>query len=224
MSLLVWVFLRRSESIRVLQAAHISTVYPPPIQIHHLRHTHLLPRMQLTPPSSPFLHQPTTATILLHQSTTTSNITLNQETKRPTQSHDSLQLCLFLSNTTSWDTTSVSAPIGGELTRLTTGNPTIAAPNRIMTGWADRFSLGHVSPAYSPLNRHAVRRLHRWLCLKHKTETGKCVRFPDTRLRDDYGLALLSRRATGLPSARALSRPEAGGLCCKVRLFGDVSA
>ena len=84
----------------------ISTACHPLRQIHQLRHTHLLPRMQLTPPSPPLLHQPATATILLHQSTTTSNITLNQETKRPTQSHDSLQICLFPStNATSWDTT-----------------------------------------------------------------------------------------------------------------------
>ena len=61
--------------------------------------------MQLTPQSPPFLHQPTTAIFLLHNSTTTSNITLNQEIKQPTQSYDSLHPCLFLSNTTSWDTT-----------------------------------------------------------------------------------------------------------------------
>ena len=49
-------------------------------------------------------------------------------------------------------------------------------------------SLGQVSPAYSAVDWHAVRRLRRWLCLKHKVKTGKYVRFPDTRLRDDYGL------------------------------------
>ena len=38
-------------------------------------------------------------------------------------------------------------------------------------------SLGQVSPAYSAVNRHAVRRLRRWLCLKHKVRTGKYVRF-----------------------------------------------
>ena len=71
--------------------------------------------------------------------------------------------------------------------------------NRTITGWANYFSLGHVSPAYSTVNRHAIRRLR----LKHKTQAGKYVRFPDTRLRDNYGLALLSRRAMGLPSAKA---------------------
>ena len=55
----------------------------------------------------------------------------------------------------------------------------------------------------SRLPRYTVRRLRRWLFLKHKKEAVKYVRFPDTRLRDDYGLALLSRRAMGLPSAKA---------------------
>ena len=54
--------------------------------------------------------------------------------------------------------------------------------NRVMTGWANDFSLGQVSPAYNAIDRHAVRRLRRWLCLKHKVKTGKYVRFPDTRL------------------------------------------
>ena len=75
--------------------------------------------------------------------------------------------------------------------------------NRTMTGWANYFSLGQVSPAYSTVNRHAVRRLRRWLCLKHKVRSGKYVRFPDTRLRDDYGLARLSPRAMGLSNAKA---------------------
>ena len=75
--------------------------------------------------------------------------------------------------------------------------------NRIMTGWANYFSLGQVSPAYSAVNRHAVWRLRRWLCLKHKVRTGQHVRFPDMRLHDTYGLALLSRQVVGLPSAKA---------------------
>ena len=75
--------------------------------------------------------------------------------------------------------------------------------NRNMTGWANYFSLGQVSPAYSAVNRHAVWRLRRWLCLKHKVRTGQHVRFPDTRLHDTCGLTLLSRQVIGLPSAKA---------------------
>ena len=66
--------------------------------------------------------------------------------------------------------------------------------NRSMTGWANYFGLGQVSPAYSAVNRHAIRRLRQWLCLKHKARTGKYVRFSDTRLPDDYGLARLAGR------------------------------
>ena len=75
--------------------------------------------------------------------------------------------------------------------------------NRVMTGWANYFSLGQVSPAYSAVDWHAVRRLRRWLCLKHKVKTGKYVRFPDTRLRDEYGLTRLSPRTKGLLHAKA---------------------
>ena len=64
-------------------------------------------------------------------------------------------------------------------------------------------SLGQVSPAYSAVDWHAVRRLRRWLCLKHKVKTGKYVRFPNTRLRDEYGLTRLSPRTKGLLHAKA---------------------
>ena len=70
--------------------------------------------------------------------------------------------------------------------------------NRALVGWANYFSLGQVSPAY-----HAVRRLRQWLCRKHKTRSGAFVRFPDTRLYDEYGLTRLSRTTMGLPSAKA---------------------
>ena len=75
--------------------------------------------------------------------------------------------------------------------------------NRALVGWANYFSLGQVSPAYHAVNRHAVRRLRQWLCRKHKTRSGDFVRFPDTRLYDEYGLTRLSRTTMGLPSAKA---------------------
>ena len=75
--------------------------------------------------------------------------------------------------------------------------------NRTMTGWANYFSLGQVSPAYNIVNRHAVRRLRQWLCRKHKTRHGATVHYPAQRLHDDYGLTRLTRQALGLPSAKA---------------------
>ena len=46
----------------------------------------------------------------------------------------------------------------------------------------------------------AIRRLRRWLSLKHKVKSGTYVRFPDTRLRDEYGLTRLVAEDQG-PSA-----------------------
>ena len=40
--------------------------------------------------------------------------------------------------------------------------------NRLLTGWANYFILGQVSPAYVAIDRHATRRLRQWLCRKHK--------------------------------------------------------
>ena len=65
--------------------------------------------------------------------------------------------------------------------------------NRAMTGWANYFCLGQVSPAYHAIDRHAVKRLRQWLCRKHKVRSGGYVRFSDERLRETYGLTCLVR-------------------------------
>ena len=75
--------------------------------------------------------------------------------------------------------------------------------NRCMTGWANYFRLGQVSPAYNAIDRHAVRRLRQWLCRKHKVKTGKYVLFPDQRLYGEYGLVCLALTTTSLPWAKA---------------------
>ena len=75
--------------------------------------------------------------------------------------------------------------------------------NRLLTGWANYFTLGQVSPAYAAIDRHATRRLRQWLCRKHKVRSGQCVRFPDERLRIEYGLTHLGPRTAGLPWAKA---------------------
>jgi len=75
--------------------------------------------------------------------------------------------------------------------------------NRLMTGWANYFSLGQVSPAYAAVDRHATRRLRQWLCRKHKVRTGKEVRFPAERLWQKYGLTRLAPRTTSFPWAKA---------------------
>ena len=75
--------------------------------------------------------------------------------------------------------------------------------NRLLTGWANYFTLGQVSPAYEAIDRHATRRLRQWLCRKHKVRTGKHVRFPVERLWSDYGLTHLAPRTASFPWAKA---------------------
>ena len=75
--------------------------------------------------------------------------------------------------------------------------------NRVMTGWANYFQLGQVSPAYEAVDEHAIRRLRQWLCRKHKVRAGKYVRFPNERLWRDLGLTRLASRTARLPWAKA---------------------
>ena len=79
----------------------------------------------------------------------------------------------------------------------------VARLNRLLTGWANYFTLGQVSPAYAAVDRHATRRLRQWLCRKHKVRTGKEVRFPAERLLQEYGLTRLAPRTTSFPWAKA---------------------
>ncbi len=75
--------------------------------------------------------------------------------------------------------------------------------NRLLTGWANYFTLGQVSPAYAAIDQHATRRLRQWLCRKHKVRAGKYVRFSQERLRKEYGLIHLGPRTASFPWAKA---------------------
>ena len=79
----------------------------------------------------------------------------------------------------------------------------VARLNRLLSGWANYFILGQVSPAYAAIDQHATRRLRQWLCRKHKVRTGKGVRFPDERLWREYGLTRLGLRTASFPWAKA---------------------
>ena len=79
----------------------------------------------------------------------------------------------------------------------------VARLNRLVTGWANYFILGQVRPAYAAIDRHATRRLRQWLCRKHQVRSGRYVRFPDERLRQEYGLTRLAVRTTSFPWAMA---------------------
>ena len=94
-----------------------------------------------------------------------------------------------------------------ELTAPRTGllSPEEIVPrlNRLLTGWANYFTLGQVSPAYAAIDQHATRRLRQWLCRKHKVRAGKYVRFSTERLRKKYGLIHLGPRTASFPWAKA---------------------
>ena len=83
--------------------------------------------------------------------------------------------------------------------------------NRLLTGWANYFTLGQVSPAYVAIDRHATRRLRQWLGRKHKLRAGKVVRFPADRLWSDYGLTHRRERRASRGRRHDLVRePDAG--------------
>lgn len=75
--------------------------------------------------------------------------------------------------------------------------------NRKLTGWANYFCLGPVSPAYRTLDKHVRTRLRRWLCKKHKVASTGHTRFPDKYLYEDLGLVRLAPRTHDLPWAKA---------------------
>jgi group II intron reverse transcriptase/maturase len=75
--------------------------------------------------------------------------------------------------------------------------------NRKLTGWANYFCLGPVSPAYHAIDTHVRQRLRRWLCKKHKVAGTGTTRFPDQVLHKDLGLVQLAPRTHNLPWAKA---------------------
>lgn len=75
--------------------------------------------------------------------------------------------------------------------------------NRKLTGWANYFCLGPVSPTYHLLDNHVRHRLRRWLCKKHKVAGRGTSRFPDQYLHEELGLVHLAPRTHDLPWAKA---------------------
>jgi len=73
---------------------------------------------------------------------------------------------------------------------------------RLMIGWANYFCQGPVDRAYRAIDRHAKKRLRRWLCTKHNVRWPAVKRFPAESLYDVFGLVCLPTRASGLPWAK----------------------
>ena len=78
----------------------------------------------------------------------------------------------------------------------------VAQLNRIMVGWANYFCQGPVGKPYRIVTRHARRRLRRWLCRKHKVQTGQAItHYPDKYLNRELGLVQLFLRHRNVPWA-----------------------
>jgi group II intron reverse transcriptase/maturase len=75
--------------------------------------------------------------------------------------------------------------------------------NRKLTGWANYFCLGPVSPAYKAIDTHATQRLRRWLRKKHKVRGKGVMRYSNQYLREQLGLVNLPARTRNLPWAKA---------------------
>lgn len=75
--------------------------------------------------------------------------------------------------------------------------------NRKLTGWANYFSMGPVSPAYRAINTHVLTRLRRWLCAKHKVLGKGERRYPDQYFYQELKLVNLPKRTRDLPWAKA---------------------
>jgi group II intron reverse transcriptase/maturase len=75
--------------------------------------------------------------------------------------------------------------------------------NRQTVGWSNYFCLGPVSKAYAAVDRHACRRLRRWLGAKHKVRGQGTSRFPDAYFYKELRLTRLGARTRSFPWATA---------------------
>jgi len=77
--------------------------------------------------------------------------------------------------------------------------------NRLLWGWRNYFALGAFWKSFKAVDHHAVRRLRRWLCGKHKIRGTGGKQFPLTYLYDVLGLVRLEAVAPRHSAARANS-------------------
>lgn len=86
--------------------------------------------------------------------------------------------------------------VSAETERRYTGRNTeyvVGRLNAKLGGWANYFCLGPVSEAYRKLDGHAVYRLRRWLCKKHKARRAARSCYPDQYLYETLGLIRLPK-------------------------------
>jgi RNA-directed DNA polymerase len=94
----------------------------------------------------------------------------------------------------------ISSETGRNKTLLDQGT-VVGTLNRMMSGWANYFCLGPVSKAYRAVERHARKRLRKWLCVKHKVSWPATKQYPEAALHDVLGLVRLTKRTRSFPWA-----------------------
>lgn len=75
--------------------------------------------------------------------------------------------------------------------------------NRMVSGWANYFSLGSVSRAYRTVDHHVGHRLRMWINAKHKVHCIGKKRFTDAATLKRLGVFCLQGRKGSLPWAKA---------------------
>ena len=88
-------------------------------------------------------------------------------------------------------------------TGLLDADALVESLNRKLRGWANYFKLGRVSNAYRFVDYYTTDRLRRWLCHKHKVQSGGYHQYPDEYLYGTLGLVRLPALARNLPWAKA---------------------
>jgi len=91
----------------------------------------------------------------------------------------------------------------GRHTTLQSTERLVKRLNAKLTGWANYFRLGPVSPAYRAVDAHANHRLRKWLVRKQHVPGQGYNRFPDQYLYETLKLVRLPGLTRNLPWAKA---------------------
>jgi RNA-directed DNA polymerase len=70
----------------------------------------------------------------------------------------------------------------------------VTVTNRVLTGWANYFSVGTVRRAYSRMDHYVFQRLRQWWCAKHKVRNRRDARFSGYYVYKQLGLTRLRAR------------------------------
>lgn len=70
----------------------------------------------------------------------------------------------------------------------------VTVTNRVLTGWANYFSVGTVLRVYSSMDHYVFQRLRQWWCAKHKVRNRRDARFSSYYVYKQLGLTRLRAR------------------------------